>query len=160
MSGLRPIRVVGVGSPNGDDAVGWEVLKVVRESSRGEELELHAVEGGQRLLELLDGRGSLILIDALAPAGHPGRVQRFVWPDARLESLQPGSTHDMRPVEALQLATLLGLLPQRVIVWGIEGESFAPLADPTPAVMAVLEEVAQEVIGEVLAISTGTLFRS
>jgi len=152
MNGLRPVRIVGVGSPNGDDAVAWDVIKEALEAGCGADAELHAVEGGQRLLEVLDGRGSLLLIDAVAPAGTPGAVRRFTWPDARLETLRPGSTHDMRPGEALALAATLGLLPGRVVVWGVEGACFEPGADLTPAVAAAVPAVARAVREELAAI--------
>ena len=56
MSWPRPIRIVGVGSPLGDDRLGWEAIRNLRE--RGNlppDIELHMLEGGQRLLDLLDG---------------------------------------------------------------------------------------------------------
>jgi hydrogenase maturation protease len=116
----RPIRVVGVGSPNGDDAVGWEVVRKLRERlDESSGVEIFEIEGGQRLLELLDGKGTLILIDAIVNGGERGTVNYFEWPDVRLEALSPGSTHTLRPAEALQLASALALLPQRVLVFGI-----------------------------------------
>jgi hydrogenase maturation protease len=87
MNRLRPVRVVGVGSPFGDDALAWEVVcRLQREKERGSGIEFHAVEGGQGLLDLLDGRGTLLLIDALSSAAAPGTIQRFEWPDPRIES--------------------------------------------------------------------------
>jgi len=118
-----PIRIIGVGSPHGDDSVGWEVVRELRSKLDGQKgLELHSVEGGQRLLDLLDCRGTLFLIDALAPEGRPGSVRRFTWPDERFESLCFPSTHHLRPVEALKLAETLGLLPAQVVIFGIEAE--------------------------------------
>jgi hydrogenase maturation protease len=157
MSGLRPVRIVGVGSPNGDDAVGWHVIQAALESEWGDEAELHAIEGGQRLLNLLDGRGSLVLIDALAPAGSPGTLRRFAWPASGLDILRPGSTHDLRPAEALELATALGLLPARVVVWGIEGASFEACADLSPAVAAAIPDAVRAVREELLELTLESL---
>ena len=117
---MAPIRVVGVGSPHGDDAIGLEVIRRLRarqKDFRG--VEFIEIDSGQRLLDLLDGQGRLILIDALADAEQAGAVVRLEWPDARLEVLRPGSTHRMRPAEALQLAEALGLLPARIVFFGI-----------------------------------------
>ena len=70
MSWLRPIRVVGVGSPLGDDAVSWEVVRRLQQQmGAGSDIEFHEVEGGSGLLAVLDGCGSLVLVDALAIAG-------------------------------------------------------------------------------------------
>jgi hydrogenase maturation protease len=152
MSGSLPIRVVGVGSPLGDDALAWEVVRRLQQQDWGSEVEFHTLEGGQRLLDVLDGRGSLLLIDALAPTGSPGTIQRFEWPDARLEVLRPGSTHHLQPAEALRLAATLGLLPARVVVWGIEGESFDPSSALSPAVAAALPELGQRILTELKAV--------
>ncbi len=129
----QPVRVVGVGSPHGDDALAWELVRRLESQMEGQtRLEFHVVEGGQRLLDLLDGRGSLLLVDALAPAGAPGTIHRFEWPDPQIDSLRPGSTHDLRPAEALQLADALGLLPPRVVIFGLEGVHLEPGTDLSP----------------------------
>jgi hydrogenase maturation protease len=144
-----PIRVVGVGSPQGDDAVAWETVRRLRDTRDwGSAIEFHLIEGGQRLLEIFDGRGALFLIDALAPQMPPGTIQRLEWPDERLESLRPGTTHHLRPVEALQLASVLGLLPPRVVIWTMAGACFDPQAGLSPAVAdavpKLVEQIAQE----------------
>jgi len=144
-----PLRVIGVGSPHGDDAVAWEVVRQLR-GRLGEwpGVEWHMVGGGQRLLDLLDGQGSLVLIDAMAGAAEPGAVQRLAWPDPRLDILQPGSTHGLRPAESLQLAAALGVLPLQVVIFGIAlgkletGSGLSALV--TDALPAVVERIAAE----------------
>jgi len=139
----RPIRVVGVGSPLGDDALAWEVVRKLRERLEASHpgIEFHAVEGGQRALDALDGRGTLFLVDAVAGGGTPGSIHHFDWPDQRVEALRPGSTHHLRPAEALRLAAALGILPPRVKVFGIEAESFDPGSALSPSVAAAVPEL-------------------
>jgi hydrogenase maturation protease len=152
MSRPVPIRVVGVGSPHGDDAVAWRVTQAVQQQRVwGRDIEFHVVEGGQRLLDVLDGKGTLLLIDALAPAGSPGAIHRFAWPDQRIVVLRPGSTHDMRPAEAIYLAEALGTLPQRVLVFAIEGECFEPHRDLSPAVAAAVPQLTRALVEELAA---------
>jgi hydrogenase maturation protease len=149
MSGPCPVRVVGVGSPWGDDAVAWEVVRQLqRQTTWGSAIEFHAVDGGQRLLDVLDGRGTLLLVDALAARLAPGTIQRLEWPDPRLEALRPGTTHHLRPAEALQLAATLGLLPPRVILWAITGECFDRQAGLSVAVAAAVPELVQRIVAE------------
>jgi hydrogenase maturation protease len=144
-----PIRIVGMGSPSGDDAAGWEVVRELnRAKAWGSDFEFHALEGGQRLLEMLDGCGSLILIDAFESETKPGRIHRLEWPDPRIETLNPGTTHHVQPAEALQLASALGLIPGRVIVWAIPGEQFVPESKLSPAVVASLPMVVQRIVAE------------
>jgi hydrogenase maturation protease len=149
MSWPLPIRVVGVGSPLGDDALAWEAVRTLRERQGWRpEIEVYLVEGGQRLLDVLDGRGTLLLVDAVASDAKPGTVHRFAWPDRRIEALRPGSTHDLRPAEALRLAEVLGIAPSRVIVFGMEMENFGPLPGLSQTVMAALPDLVECLIEE------------
>ncbi|MFN4259124.1 MAG: hydrogenase maturation protease [Gemmataceae bacterium] len=151
MSEPGPIRVVGVGSPLADDALAWEVVRrLQREDTWQGAIEFHTVEGGQRLLDLLDGQGTLVLVDALV-AGEClslGTIQRLEWPDARIEALRPGTTHQLRPAEALELAATLGLLPARVVIWGIGGACFDPHSGLSPAVADAVPELARRIADE------------
>ncbi|MBI3463459.1 MAG: hydrogenase maturation protease [Planctomycetes bacterium] len=143
-----PIRVVGCGSPVGDDALAWEVLDRLRAASLPEGVELHAVEGGHQVLDVLDRRGTLILVDAVCSGEQAGTVHRFEWPDTRLQTLRPGSTHSVRPAEALQLAATLGLLPSRVIVFGIEAATMEPGAGLSPDVDSSVPIVVRRILEE------------
>jgi hydrogenase maturation protease len=107
--------------------VAWRVVSDLETTVGAQpDLEFHRLDGGQRLLDLLDGRGSLIVIDALANADSPGSVVELFWHDERLANLRPGSTHDLGPAAALRLADALGLLPPNVIVFGISVTDFVP----------------------------------
>lgn len=142
----RPIRVVGVGSPHGDDALAWEAIRLLREEPG--DFETHLVEGGYRLLDLLDGRGTLLLVDALEPRGQPGTIRRFTWPGSDLDALRAGTTHDLGPTEALQLATALSVLPEHIIIFGMEVGGCASGAGLSPEVSAALPELRRRIILE------------
>lgn len=146
-----PIRVVGVGSPQGDDAVGWEVVWKVQEARAWEAgIEFRSVEGGQRLLDLLDGRGTLVVVDAMmGPAA--GTIERLEWPAPGIDRLRPGTTHDLRPGEAIQLAAAVSLLPPRVVIWAIAGECFASSSAISPAVAVAVPELVKRIVAELLA---------
>lgn len=149
MSWPRPIRVVGVGSPQGDDAVAWEVTRIVQQQRHwAADIQFHVVEGGQRLLDVLDGTGTLFLIDALAPAGCPGAIRRFDWPDQQVEVLRPGSTHDLRPAQALQLADSLGTLSPRIAIFGIEAAELVPGQKLGREVAAAVPELVRTIVSE------------
>jgi hydrogenase maturation protease len=111
-------------------------------------IEFFTVKGGQGLLDLLDGKGTLFLVDAVAPGDKPGMIHRFVWPDQRVESLRPGSTHDLRAAQALQLAATLEIAPSQVIVFGIEMESLEPRPRLSPSVRAAVPELVRQLVIE------------
>jgi hydrogenase maturation protease len=144
-----PVRVVGVGSPLGDDGLAWEVVRQLRErQDLPLEIEVYLVKGGQRILDVLDGRGTLLLVDAVEASTRPGAIHRFEWPDDRIESLRPGSTHDLRPAEALRLASVLGIAPARVIIFGIEAESIDPQGGLSQPVLAAVAEFVRRLLHE------------
>ena len=143
-----PIRVVGCGSPRGDDAVAWEVIRRLGDTRLAAEVDLHVVEGGHQLLDRLDGRGTLVLIDAISSGAGPGTIHRFEWPVLPIDSLHPGSTHDLDPGEALRLAATLGMLPPRVVVWGIEAACFDEQSILSAAVAAAVPELVRRIAEE------------
>jgi len=137
-----PLRIVGIGSPHGDDAIGWQVVaELERALPARTGFEYHRVDGGQRLLDLLDGAGSLILIDALAGDDVPGTMLRFVWPEECVESLRPGSTHDLGPAAALKLAECLGTAPAMILVYGIAAAGFHPGESLSPELVRAIPEI-------------------
>ncbi|MGO9467524.1 MAG: hydrogenase maturation protease [Isosphaeraceae bacterium] len=147
MNWPRPIRVVAIGSPWGDDALAWEVVRQLRPQLEPRmDIELHALAGGQRLLDLLDGQGTLLLVDAAVTGMAPGTIHCFEWPEARIEALRPGSTHQLQPAEALRLAGALGLLPPRVVVFGIEIQGLDPDQGLSPSVAAAVPALVRLIV--------------
>lgn len=150
MSWPCPIRVAAVGTPWGDDALAWEVIRQLRPRFADRPgIELYALEGGQRLLDVLDGQGTFLLVDAVATGNAPGTIHCFEWPEPRMEVLRPGSTHHLRPAEALELAGALGLLPPRILVFGIEIQCLDPHQGLSPSVAAAVPTLVQRIVNEV-----------
>jgi hydrogenase maturation protease len=113
------IRVVGIGSPFGDDQAGWRVIELLRDSL-AEPVELIALDRpGAALVNWMQGTEHLIVIDALSPQGAPGRV-RQIDPDAELVSTGAPSSHALQLADAIRLAGVLGFRPPQLDVYGIE----------------------------------------
>lgn len=149
MTGAMPVRVIGCGSAQGDDALAWEVIRRLRGDARlPSGVELRSVEGGHQLLDMFDGCPMLIVVDAISSGRAPGLIHRFEWPDARLDTLRPGTTHHMRPAEALELAATLGILPQRVVIFGIEMSHLGSSEGLSQAVAAAVPGVVDGIVEE------------
>ena len=151
MSLPRPIRIVGCGSPRGDDAAGWAVIDRLQDQlgQLTAAVSLHRAAGGHDILELLDGCGTLILIDAVSSGAAPGTIHRLEWPSPRLMTLRPGSTHDLGPAAALQLAAALDLLPARVVLYGLEAGGFRSCPILTEAMAAAVPRLVREILDEI-----------
>lgn len=118
------IRVLGIGSPDGADQVGWRVVEALR-GRVDPDVELLALDRpGAALIRWMDGVDRLLLIDALVDGGPPGRVLQ---PSAaELDNQRALSSHEQSLVETLRLAATLGCRPSEVRLYAIS-------VDPTRA---------------------------
>jgi hydrogenase maturation protease len=113
------IRVIGLGSPFGDDQAGWRVIDLLR--SRGlSGVDLIALDRpGQSLITWLPGVDWLILVDAVSSDTPLGGIIRL--DPSRLDETSTSiSSHGLHIDEALQLASTLDSLPPRVDIYGIQ----------------------------------------
>ncbi len=139
-----------------DDAAGLEVAQRLR-GRLPPEVELLEREGEPTaLIDAWEGASVLWLVDAVSSGVEPGTLHRL---DASARELPTDlfrrSTHHVGVAEAVELARVLGRLPGRTIVFGIEGGSFEIGDELTPAVAAAVERTAEVVRGEVVACTSG-----
>ncbi|VEG90227.1 hydrogenase maturation protease [Legionella spiritensis] len=122
---MSDLRVLGIGSPFGDDRLGWEAIALLQQqntlkqySSRQLQIS-HYDRPGLRLLELMQDAATVILIDAVKTGAAPGTCHR-------LENGNIGgfhnqlSSHNIGIAETIQLGHALNQLPKRMILYGIE----------------------------------------
>jgi hydrogenase maturation protease len=140
--------IVGLGSPHGDDQVGWVVVDRLRPRLPAG-ITADKVKGGLELLESLGGHDTAVLIDAVAPKGRPGTIRSFAWPTPELAHCARSSTHGLGLVQALQLAETLGRLPQRVNIYTIEAEDTSPGAPLSGNVARRLDAVVEAILRDV-----------
>jgi hydrogenase maturation protease len=110
--------LVGIGSPHGDDRVGWEVARRAGERLAGKLLVRCAAKPAE-LLDWLEGIESLEVCDAVADAEVAGSVRCWRWPDAEIERTVFRGSHDLSLAAVLALAERLGRLPERARIWGV-----------------------------------------
>jgi hydrogenase maturation protease len=140
------IRIIGCGNVDrGDDAAGVRVVRRLRA------LETAGVEIAERsgesfsLMESWIGWEHVILVDATAPNGVPGRISVWNACSGRLpEDTFPCSTHGFGVREAVELARVMNRLPQTLMIYGIEGQQFDLGAPLSPEVEGAVESVAQQ----------------
>jgi len=143
--------VIGVGNAYGrDDAAGLSAARRLCEEA-GAPAVLREVSGeGTALIDAWAGAGTVVLIDAVSSGAPPGTI---VCVDARAASVPAGwfrySTHAFGVAEAIELARVLGRLPARLIVVGIEGARFDAGVGLSPEVARAVEEVARRGLGAI-----------
>ena len=137
-------RVIGVGSPFGDDRAGWEVAAALEATLRSAgvsslRIEIHACDRpGAALVRLLAGVQHAVIIDAALSAGSRAGSIRWLG-DHEIAARRAVSSHGFGLAEALALARALGDAPSRVSVLAIstthlDGEA---LSDPVRAAVPV-----------------------
>ncbi|GGB81094.1 hydrogenase [Marinobacterium zhoushanense] len=115
MSSAR-LLIIGVGSPAGDDRLGWEVIARLKAKLPDEaNCDLWALDRpGAGLIEYLDRAEVCWLVDALLSKDTPGR---YLQPGLELlmqSDDRASGSHGFGLADTLRLAERLGMLPQRI----------------------------------------------
>jgi len=144
--------VIGVGhEQRGDDAVGLLVARRVAERSRpGLGVVEHGGDGMDLLLAWEDAK-NVVLVDAVVSGSGPaGTVHRFDAHDGPLPAaLFAGtSTHALGVADAIEMGRAMERLPDRIVVYGIEGASFDTGSEPRPEVLAAVGPVTERLLEE------------
>lgn len=143
--------VLSLGNPlRGDDGVGTAVLTMLAAYPIIPP-EVVLQDGGTPGLEtvlLLEGYEKVIIIDAADMGLSPGEWRRFS--SAKLaaqEANLKGTLHQAGLAEALELAEALGMLPDEVVVYGVQPTEIGW----EPGLSAVVETTVGEVCKAILA---------
>lgn len=143
------MSLIGVGSPHGDDQVGWKVAEAVQLLA-GSACAVHRVASPLEILNRIDGVDWLGICDACRGSGIVGDWSSWSWPDERMSSREFAGSHDLGLNATLHLAARLGRLPPRVTIWGVEIGDCQPGDLITAAVMSAIPCVANAIVREIL----------
>jgi hydrogenase maturation protease len=135
--------VIGVGNPDrGDDGAGIEAARRVRALLPP---DIRVVECGgdmSDLVELLSNAGAAVLIDACVSGAPAGTVRRLDVGAAPVPvAMRTLSSHGFGLAETIELVRALGKLPERCILYAIEGETFDMGARLSASVLRGVDEV-------------------
>ena len=113
------IRVIGLGSPFGDDRVGWQVIELLR-MLVPTQIDCVALDRpGAALINWMQGVDHLVIIDALGSGMRPGSIVTLTPEALKTENLRL-SSHMLALSDTLHLAETLSQLPARIDIYGIE----------------------------------------
>jgi hydrogenase maturation protease len=142
------MRIICCGNRDrGDDAAGVLVAERLRDMG----ISIEVYEGDPlAMIDSWDPADDVIVVDATVTGSVVGTVQ--LWDAPIKENLVSGSssTHGLGVVEAIHLAEILGRLPRRLRVYGIEGKQFQAEASVSHEVQQAVETVARRIAGEVI----------
>lgn len=142
------IRVIGLGSPFGDDRAGWQVIERLKGRVPAP-VELLALDRpGAALINWMCGVEFLILLDAALSQGDD--PPWFKVTKDRLSTVTTRvDTHSLELAETLRLARTLGCLPGRLEIYAIRiSENGLLQPDPSlPPTVGRLAEFLSELLG-------------
>lgn len=150
---MSKIRILGIGSPSGDDQAGWLTIDALLASdiqTRDDPVIEKLDRPGANLIPLLDDAAWVILVDAMQSNGPIGRIRRFGaedWPDYS----QGLSSHGFGVLDALALARELGSLPSRLDLYGIEIGSASPGEQAGGEIQAAARQLARRIAADLAA---------
>jgi hydrogenase maturation protease len=143
--------VIGLGNPlRGDDGVGVRVAEVLAKHVLPPGVEV--VDGGTQglgIVNLMEGRRRVILVDAAEMGKSPGQFVRFTLNEIHLlGGDQYLSIHAAGLRDALLLAQALKILPGEVIIFGVQPANLEWDNALSPQVEASLPELIEAVLAE------------
>jgi hydrogenase maturation protease len=141
--------IIGLGNPlRGDDGVGVRVVHALAHHALPDGVEV--VDGGTQglgIVNLMEGRRRVILVDAAELDMKPGQFAQFTLDEAHLlGDDQHLSIHAAGPREALLLAKALDSLPDTVILFGVQPGKVGWDQALSPAVEAALPTLIEAVV--------------
>ena len=134
------LRIIGIGSPFGADALGWEAIHYLEHQDTaalfpGFRIELETCAIPAALPERMSGAHRLVLLDAVLDPSRPAEVLRLTLED--LDTLSAvSSSHGFGVAEALHLVDALGQWPAWWRLYGL----VSPSAELTAAEREALFE--------------------
>lgn len=149
--GIKRVLVLGIGNlVMSDDGAGVRVVqKLQREYIFSENVEI--MDGGTLGLDLLpklEGIGLLIVIDALETGKKPGSCIRLIGEELPIALETKLSPHQMGLKDLLSVAELLGHLPDKMVLIGVQPGSIKMDTELTLDVEASIDILTEMVLDE------------
>jgi hydrogenase maturation protease len=144
---VSEVVVIGVGNRvMGDDAVGPVVIdRLVGQISKSVAL-VESVGDATHLLETWRDAQLAVIIDAVVSGGVAGSVQRIDGMRGFPSAWRSASTHLVGLAEAIELGEAVGVLPEAMVIYGVEIAGVEPGVGLGPAVELAVNEVAASIV--------------
>jgi hydrogenase maturation protease len=146
----KDILIMGVGNILlKDEGIGVHVVGRLKEMSLPENVEV--LDGGTAGLDLVDfmeNRRKLIVIDAVKSGGKPGTIYRLTEENLKIKPKAIISFHEIDFLDALYMSDVMKNKPEEVIVIGIEPKDMSDGIDLSPEIEERIPRIIEIVMEE------------
>jgi len=132
----------------GDDAVGPIVIDRLAGRLPESVALVESVGDATHLLDTWRDARLTVVVDAVVSGGVPGSVHRVEGKMGLPSSWRSASTHLIGVVEAIELGGAVDMLPDELVVYGIEIGTVSPGVELAPDIAAAADEVVELVVAE------------
>jgi hydrogenase maturation protease len=150
MLSQKDILIMGVGNILlRDEGIGVHVVKRLKEMSLPENVEV--LDGGTAGLELVDfmeNRRKLIVIDAVKNGERPGTIYRLTEKNLKIKPKAIMSFHEIDFLDALYMSEVMKNRPKEVIVIGVEPKDMSDGLDLSPEIEERIPRIIEIVMEE------------
>ena len=144
------IRVLGLGSPFGDDRIGWAAAEAAGRADAGLDVRLCA-HAGEVLCALLSPVDRIIVVDGMRSGAAPGTWRRIA-PEMLRAQGAALSSHSTDLSQALAMIEALDAAHAPVTVFAVEVDKTGPLDVMTSALVAAVPQVVEAILAEAQAV--------
>jgi hydrogenase maturation protease len=150
---VADVVVIGVGNRMmGDDAVGPIVIDRLAGRLPESVALVESVGDATHLLDTWRDTRLTVVVDAVVSGGVPGSVHRIDGKMGFPSGWRSASTHLIGVVEAIDLGGAVDMMPDELVVYGIEIDKVEPGVELAPEIDAAADEVVTLVSAEIAAV--------
>lgn len=146
---MSNVRIIGIGSPFGNDTIGWRVIDGLKNrhiisTLQRERIDLITTDRpGMNLVQMLEGASFVILVDAIVDKRHHGELIKANVSHL-LDAANPVSSHNLQIASALALANKLGSLPEKTILFGLGIDETAEVLVSEESITKLIDAITNE----------------
>jgi len=136
MTNDKEILILGVGNIlMKDEGIGVHVVKRMREMALPDNVEiLDGGTAGLDLVEYIENRRKLIVIDAVKTGDRPGTIYRLTEANLKAKPKAIMSFHEIDFLDALYVSEIMKNRPEEIIMIGIEPKDMSMGMDLSPEI--------------------------
>ena len=147
-------KIIVIGCGNllaADDGIGIYVARSLKEYPLSNDVQIiEAGCPGLDLLRLWENKKNVIIIDAVISGAKPGTVHVFNLNQVIPREIMPLSSHSFNVVDAIELGKILKVIPEQLIIVGIEVETEKACREAlSPSVEQAIPVACEQIIKEI-----------